>query len=461
MANRTPSVTPGPPEGACSPARPSRVSRPRLAVLIAVVCAAVLVLLDRLTQHPGETVILLMPPALGAFLWFGWPSVRRVAWWKYGLYVVLLTPILAGAMYLVARIARGRLLWVEVFWGLYFTIALRLAWTVWKLTVGRLGERWRRWGRMRGYRGQGTGDSKQKHTLRLLAMGTRFIAPARIALTVFIFVPLALGSLVHRIKIGNPTDLAGYANLPVEPIRFRTDDGVGLSGWFLPEANSDSTVIICHGAGANKSNFLEFLLVFRYQGYNSLIFDFRGHGASEGHTCTFGLYEQADVNAAVDWLKKYRPERAKHVYGLGSSMGAMSLVRAAAQDPRIEAVILDSCFASAPLLAEQHVGRMPPIRQITQLVLASMSLHAGRSLWDLDAREAIAALSPRPVLLIHGTDDVLIPPVNMEILYECAKEPKDKWLGPGPHSNIMTTDFVAYQRRVIEFLDKAPRKRAE
>jgi fermentation-respiration switch protein FrsA (DUF1100 family) len=117
-------------------------------------------------------------------------------------------------------------------------------------------------------------------------------------------------------------------------------------------------------------------------------------------------------------------------------------------------VVLDSCFASAPLLVRQHLGRIPLVGPVlATLIPAAASLHAGRSLWQVDARKAVAALSPRPVLFIHGTQDVLIPRVNMEILFGCAKEPKEKWLGPGPHSNIMTTDFAEYQRRVIGFFD--------
>jgi fermentation-respiration switch protein FrsA (DUF1100 family) len=186
-----------------------------------------------------------------------------------------------------------------------------------------------------------------------------------------------------------------------------------------------------------------------------LIFDFRGHGDSEGHTATFGLYESVDVKAAVDWLKSERPAASRHVYGLGSSMGAMSLVRAAADDPRIEAVVLDSCYASASQLVEQHVAGIPLGKAFAYLGLAGISLHAGRSLWTLDARVPISRLSPRPVYLIHGQEDFGILPVNLTILYEAAREPKHRWLGPGPHSNIMTTDFYGYQRRVIHFFNAA------
>ncbi len=437
--------------------RPESLRRLKIAGIITGICAACLPILSRLTSHRDEAVILLMPPALAAYLWFAWPAVRRIPWWKHGLYVLVMVPVLAGAEYFVAKIARGRMLWPEVFWALYFMIAWRLAWSVWKGTVSGLGERYRRWGRRTrtaGDRLQGAESLRRKQ--RVLARTTTLIRPGRLLLTLLIFVPLAFGSLIHRIKIGNPAHVAEYPGLHLESVSFRTDDGLMLSGWFLPEPNSDSTVVICHGAGANKYNFLEFMLLFRYQGYNSLIFDFRGHGASQGHTSTFGLDEDADVKAAVDWLKKNRPDQSRHVYGLGSSMGAMALVRAAAKDPRIEAVILDSCFVSAPLLAREHLGRIPLLgRPLATMLLASLSLHAGRSFWSLDATQAIHAIAPRPVLLIHGKDDTLIPPVNMEILYSRARQPKDKWLGPGPHSNIMTSDFLGYQRRVIAFLDKA------
>jgi len=427
------------------------------AAVILGIAALIFPLLSRLTHHTGETVILLMPPVFGTMLWFGWPHVRRIRWWKYVLYVVFIGGLISGAAVFASLVARGRPLPAEIFWAFYFCVGWRLAWTVWSRTVGRIGERDRRWGRryLRLSRSEGFAiDRRRLHRARW----TRLIGPLRIAATCLIFVPLFLGSLVHRIKIGNPDPQRDYAGWPLEEVSFVTDDGLRISGWYLPDRQSESTVIICHGAGANKGNFIDFLGVFYGQGYNSLIFDFRSHGESEGHTSTFGLYETADVKAAVDWLKRERPERARHVYALGSSMGAMGLVRAAAKDPRIEAVILDSCFASAPQLVHQHAARLPGVgRLFADAGLAAASLHAGRSLWELDAVEAVAEISPRPVLLIHGREDWLIPPVNMAILFDAAREPKDQWLGPGPHSNIMTTDFDGYQKRVIRFLKVASR----
>jgi fermentation-respiration switch protein FrsA (DUF1100 family) len=423
--------------------------------MVLAVGALLFPIINRYTYHPGETVIVLMPPVLGAVLWILWPSVRRIPWWHHALYLAFLIAVIAAAITFAAHMARGRVLWIEVFWTVYFAVGWRLAWAIWRRTVGRLGERRRRWARRCRRSIRVTGHQPTAPQRRAL-LAARFISPARALAVVLVFIPLFFGSMIHRMKIGNPPDPAAFTDLDVEPVSFITADGLLLDGWFVPNGDSDDTVIICHGLGANKGNFAEFLQLFRGPGYNSLIFDFRGHGDSAGHTTTFGLYGDRDVRAAVDWLKSARPERARHVLGIGSSMGAMSLVRAAANDPRIEAVVLDSCCLSAPRLAEQHLGVIPVIGPLYgKVLLAVLSLNAGRSLWDLDLGDAIARLSPRPVLLIQGEDDIIIPPANLELLYKRAGEPKEKWLAPGPHSNILTTDFAQYQARVQHFFDRA------
>jgi fermentation-respiration switch protein FrsA (DUF1100 family) len=411
------------------------------------------VVLDRFTHHPGETVILLLAPAMGVMLWWGWPRVRRTPWWKGAVYVGVLGAVIAAAGSYAAKMAGGRLLWIEVFWAIYFTVAWRATWAVYQRSVGRWGEPLRRWSRRKRRLAGGArkiADARQRRWARL-ALGVVFV---RFHLVVLVFAPLVLGSLIHRFKIGN-AELAGEnAALPIESVTFATADGLSLSGWFLPDGDSDVTVIVCHGSGANKGNFIDFLTMFQGTGYNSLIYDARGHGESDGHTSTFGLYEVRDMKAAVDWLKRERPDRSRQVAGLGSSMGAMTLARAAAEDGRIEAVVLDSCFVSAPRLADQHLAPTTAVgRWYGRLVLASMSLHAGKSMWSLDAGAAIARISPRPVFLIHGEEDVIIPPVNMELLYNMAGEPKQKWLGPGPHSNVLTTEYVEYRQRVVDFLN--------
>lgn len=396
-----------------------------------------------------------MPPALAAFLWFGWPRVRRVRLRTYGLYFAGITTVIAAAELVAAYFVGGRAIPIEVLWAMYFLIAWRLAWEVWKRTVGRIGEPLRRWGRLTRSVSSRKGRGIEPRRMRLARIAA-CVPVLRVLLTLLFFAPLLCGALIHRIKIGNPANPWELEAMKIQTVSFQTADGLTLSGWFLPERGSDSTVVICHGAGANKGNFIGFLTLFYTQGCNALIFDFRGHGESDGHTSTFGLFESRDVIAAVDWLKRERPGRAVHVFGLGSSMGAMALARAAAEDTRIEAVVLDSCFVSARRFVSDHLRGLPLAGGlITDLALAGVSLHAGRSFWQLDATEAVRRISPRPILLIHGADDQMIAPAQMDDLFAIAGQPKSKWLGPGPHSNVLAVDFENYQKRVVEFFNAA------
>ena len=214
---------------------PMRKARIALLTLIGV---AAFELVNRLTHHPGETVVVLMPPVFGAILWWGWPRVRRRSWRGYAVYVVALLAAVGAAQAIVAHVARGRVLVVEVFWTAYFCIAWRLAWAVYARTVGVAGERWRRWGRRTRHLAGGLRAIDDQHRRRR-ALAVMAISPLRFCAVLFLFAPLVVGSLVHRIKIGNPKDLGYYAQLPIEEVTFETDDGLTLSGWFLPELGSE------------------------------------------------------------------------------------------------------------------------------------------------------------------------------------------------------------------------------
>ncbi len=414
-----------------------------LAVLL--IATAFALILSQRTSHPGEAVLLVMPFAMGAVLWLRWPRVRCFRKWPIIIYLVVVSLAVFMAELIAAWFVGGRVIPIEVFWAVYFIIAWRLSWAVWSRSIGRLGEGYR----LRLVR-------RRRRGMRVAVAPIYLIPTARLVATACVFAPLLIGSLVHRIKIGNPLQLDDYRSLNIEPIAFETEDGLKLSGWFLGDVGATDTVIICHGAGANKANFIGFLTLFYGHGFNGLIFDFRGHGDSDGHTSSFGLYEDRDVRAAVDWLRRDRPDKCRRIVALGSSMGAMALARAAAGDPRIEAIVLDSCFVSASQFLMDHTGRLPLIgRPLTHLLLVGVSINLGRSIYEMDLSHDIMKIGPRPILFIHGDEDFLIRPSNMDLLFDLANPPREKWLGHGPHSNVLAVEYDEYQRRVVGFLNKS------
>ena len=60
-----------------------------------------------------------------------------------------------------------------------------------------------------------------------------------------------------------------------------------------------------------------------------LAWDFRAHGKSGGEFSSLGYYEVRDVKAALDYALA-QPD-VKHIGAWGGSMGAVTMIRAAAQ----------------------------------------------------------------------------------------------------------------------------------
>ncbi len=125
-----------------------------------------------------------------------------------------------------------------------------------------------------------------------------------------------------------------------------TDDGIGIDGWYIPAGNgADATAptfIVAPGWKSNKSEVLKYAPFF-HDRYNLVILDLRNQGRSGGDMTTWGVREKLDVKAMVDWL-----ERTKHptwIGATGNSMGAATVLAAAADDERIRALVLDSMHA--------------------------------------------------------------------------------------------------------------------
>lgn len=268
------------------------------------------------------------------------------------------------------------------------------------------------------------------------------------------FAPFLVGTFhVHRFKVPNPERPAELADRPFEDMQFTAEDGLVLRGWFLPaDRPSERTLLICHGMGTNRTAVLPYHAVGDALGANVLLFDFRGHGDSDGHTVSFGQYEKRDVRAAVQFLRTTRPEQARKMIGLGISMGTAGLIAAAAElEVPFDAVVLDSGFAAAADLTD-HLLREVPTWLRQGLAFPAVPLASLDSACWLPGLRPVDSMSRlrAPVLLIHAQDDRLIPASHSRRLFDAANEPRALWLADtGGHGS-------AFDRRA-EYLDRVTR----
>ncbi len=95
--------------------------------------------------------------------------------------------------------------------------------------------------------------------------------------------------------------------------------------WLMKAENAKGTVILFHGYTGEKSGMLDKAYAFLSLGYNTLLVDFNGSGASEGNRVTLGYYEAENVKTCLDYLKT---KGEKNIYLFGTSMGAAAILRA-------------------------------------------------------------------------------------------------------------------------------------
>ncbi len=192
----------------------------------------------------------------------------------------------------------------------------------------------------------------------------------------------------------------------VESIRFSSSDATNLSGWFIPAwpdaARTDPppTILHIHGNAGNIESHIWFTEYLPPNGFNLFIFDFRGYGESEGRAIRREDLI-ADTHAALDILlvrSDVDPDRiGLYAQSLGGAIG-LNLM---ADRPEIAVGVIESSFTSWREIAASVVGGDQP--GWFARLLASVLIP--------DHHRPIDAISriDRPLLLLQGTDDEIVP----------------------------------------------------
>ena len=233
--------------------------------------------------------------------------------------------------------------------------------------------------------------------------------------------------------------------IPYQEIELLTSDGIRLAAWYTPPEN-EALILVAHGYGARRSE--DFYALFAEHGYGVLAWDFRGHGASGGDLVTLGYHETLDVKAALDYALA-QPD-VGHIGGWGGSMGGVTMIRATAQYPEIEALVADSPFATL----EDELDLRVPYPLLNPLIRFFAERETGLHLDMLRPVDDIGSISPRPVFLIQGMGDTMVPLDSVQRLYDAAGEPRQLWTEMDvPHLNMYAYYRKRYTKQVIKFFN--------
>jgi len=287
---------------------------------------------------------------------------------------------------------------------------------------------------------------------------TRWQYWLRLVLFTFLALLLALAGTILFISYRQTVDYLHPARqtasgelLRANGIDFReielvTEDHVRLSAWYTPPQNG-AVILVAHGYGDKRTE--PYYALFASHGYGVLAWDFRAHGNSAGEFSSLGYFEVLDAKAALDFA--LAQPGVEHVGAWGGSMGAVTMIRATAQYPEIEALVADSPFTTL----EEEMDLRVPFPVMRSLIRFFAERESGVSVSSVRPVDDIVRIRPRPVFLIQGMGDGMVPLDSAERLYDAAGEPRQLWTEKDvPHLNMYAFYKTRYTKRVIKFFDE-------
>lgn len=239
-------------------------------------------------------------------------------------------------------------------------------------------------------------------------------------------------------------------SLTYEKIEFSSQDGVRLSGWFVPAETETvkGTVIHFHGNAQNMTAHFQYVKWLPKKGFNLFVFDYRGYGASDGKAERKGIYR--DCVAAIEWVREKKGVDSSKLILLGQSLGGALAIRVAADHPEfgLRAVVADSPFASYRMITRDKIDSVVLLKWFKWPL---SFLLATDTYSPVDTVEQIA---PVPLLIIHGTSDAAVPYRHGKTLYEKASEPRYLWtIENGRHTEALLPHRMKIRRQLIDFFD--------
>jgi fermentation-respiration switch protein FrsA (DUF1100 family) len=208
---------------------------------------------------------------------------------------------------------------------------------------------------------------------------------------------------------------SSYRDAP-DILKIKSANGNIISALYLPNPSAAFTLLVSHGNAEDLGDDREWLEGLRRAGFSVLAYDYQGYGTSQGKPTEKSAYE--DEVASYEYLTHDLKTSPDRIIVYGRSVGSGPAVHLAARKP-IAALILQSPFLSAfrvltrvPLLP---FDKFPNYKEISHV--------------------------RRPLLIIHGASDSVIPLWHGRKLFEAANQPKHLVVVPGADHNDL--DFVA------------------
>lgn len=224
------------------------------------------------------------------------------------------------------------------------------------------------------------------------------------------------------------------SGLPLEEVWLTVDSDIRLYSWYVDAGPKQPVLLWCHGNAGNISHRLSNISELHRRGISVMIFDYRGYGKSTGVPSEAGFYQ--DALTAYDFLRTHKKVNPKRLVIFGRSLGT-SVAGEVLRQRSAAGLILEGAFPSLQSMADHHYFGVP----------AHWFLNS-----QFNLNEKLPDIS-RPLLVIHGENDTIVPIKFGKQVYEAAKPPKHWYPVRGAsHNDVPVVGGRAYFHQLKIFI---------
>jgi fermentation-respiration switch protein FrsA (DUF1100 family) len=230
-----------------------------------------------------------------------------------------------------------------------------------------------------------------------------------VALVVYVAFAAFAWLMADRMMFLPPAPSYRTARLPI--VMVPSGDGGSVATLHLPNPDAALTMLYAHGNAEDLGQLVPLLEELRRAGFAVLAFDYRGYGLSTGGppTAAGAVRDMEAVYRHATTTLGIPPSR---IVLYGRSVGSGPASDLAARLP-VAGLVLESAFVSA-------------FRVMTKVSLLP---------FDRFPNLAHVRRVRCPVLVVHGTNDEVIPYEHGRRLYEAVRSPKQALWVEGAHHN--------------------------
>ncbi len=219
----------------------------------------------------------------------------------------------------------------------------------------------------------------------------------------------------------------GDLGLAYKDIHFPAQDGIRLSGWFIPVADTrrdGATVVLVHGwpwnrlglladdwvsglEGSRPVDLLRLAFKLHQDGYHVLMFDLRNHGESAAAPpVTFGWQEANDLLGALAYLNGRSEVNQDRIGAVGFSMGANTILYTLPQTDQIKAAVVVQPTSMNSFAGRYGADLLGPLSWAAiPLTEAIYQAAGGMRFAALQPAFPAAGAGQTPVLYVQGKGD--------------------------------------------------------